>query len=402
MTTSALPYDHPARLGLRQLVAGDAEAALESARGYLRQHHLQTLPAPALPGVVAGLKRKVVKVMREVGLLVALEGGAAYEVRDLGAVDQAALEQLLAGRRAGSSSGAPSAATLRQRRRRERLRQGATSERDIAPVTPAVTPSCHAVTPHPVTPVTTTDVTPVTPTVTAPPEAPVTEETPAFPLEEPVTSERDSGLAYACGENSPSLPLSNSKKEEGEEREPSSVTAPRASSPPAPLPAPQADPAPELVALWSEVIGRPQAELQPRDLVALQARQAEGHSLRAFRAAFAHAASEAWFCEKADRQRPHLVCSEKYWAECVRKGSRLLPREVQTPPSSRPGPVSAGPQPLRPELPPGAPELPADWFDRPGLRADRDEPRRYRGHLYLFDQRLGVWVNQSAPAARTA
>lgn len=399
MTTSALPYDHPARLGLRQLVAGDAEAALESARGYLRQHHLQTLPAPAVPGVLAGLKRKVLRVLRDVGLFVALEGGTAYEVRDLGAVDQAALEQLLAGRRAASSSGAPSAATLRQRRRRERLRL----ERDSAPVTPAVTPSGHAVTTPPVTPVTTTEVTPVTVSVTAPPEAPVTEETPDLAANESAAGGVTPALAYACGENSPSLPLSNFEKEEGEEREPTSVTAPLHSSPPAPLPAPQADPAAELAALWSEVIGRPRAELQPRDLVALRDRQAEGHSLRAFRAAFAHAATEAWFCEKADRQRPHLVCSEKYWAECVRKGSRLLPREVQTPPpSSRPGPVSAGPQPLRPELPPGAPELPADWFDRPGLRADRDEPRRYRGHLYLFDQRLGTWVNQSAPAARTA
>lgn len=269
MTSAAsLPYDHPTRLGLRQLAGGDVEAALESARGYQRQHHVDHLPAAAVPGVLAGLKRKVLKVLQAAGLFVVLEGGGAFEVRSLDQADTAALAALLEGKPAG----APSASTLRQRRRRQRLRaeldarlagegtpppsspQAPSLARgELPPAAPAVPPSmrdpapghapghaaghaplsrrdsdgCHAV----------TEV--VTSPSSPPPPAQESAETPPF-------SSRTGGVtpsrvpARGISPSSLSIPFS---KEEGEgEIPPSPPVTPSAVTPPLSAPPPSAPP----------------------------------------------------------------------------------------------------------------------------------------------------------------
>lgn len=396
MTAAPLPYDHPTRLGLRQLVGGDAEAALESARGYQRQHHLDRLPAAAVPGVLAGLKRRVIKVLRGVGLFVALEGGAAFEVRDLDQVDPAALEALLAGKQhpgPGQLSMTPAAIRKRRERKRKAEAEAEAQARGqgraaapapsvpppaplaptAAPVTASVTPSvtgrdrgrdienCHAVT--------------ASGTAASPgPESP--ENPPKSGPVQGVTSSREP----ARGENSPSSPsiLFSKDREDGE----------------APLSRAEAldSTVARVEALWSEVTGRPGTDLKGADSNAIRVRVQEGAKLHEFRAAFAHSSLSEWYLADASRQLPRLVCGSR-WDECRRKGSVRLSQSAPAsapPPSSRPVPASA----LRPAppAPPALESLPAEirFVDRPGHSPGRKLP--HLGHDYVPVRERGVWL----------
>lgn len=389
-TGAPLPYDHPTRLGLRHLVGGDAEAALESARGYQRQHHLDRLPAAALDGVLAGLKRRVIKVLRGVGLFVALEGGA-FEVRSLDQVDPAALEALLAGKQSstpGQLSQTPAA--VRKRRERERKAEAEAQARGqgrAAATPPSVPP------PAPVAPVTAPVTPPVTDDVTgrdrgrdienchavtaASPGPDSPENPPKSGPVQGVTSSREP----ARGENSLSSPsiLFSKDREDGEgplsRAEAAEATVAR------------------IEALWSEVTGRPVSDLKGPDSNAIRVRVQEGAKLHEFRAAFAHASLTEWYLADASRLLPRLVCGSR-WDECRRKGSARLSRPSASssaaPPSSRPAPTSV-PRPA-PPAPPALESLPAEirFVDRPDHSPLRTLP--HFSHGYVPVRERGVWL----------
>lgn len=270
-----------------------------------------------------------------------------------------------------------SAAARRQRRRRERMRD---SERDSAPVSRPMSRVTEGVTAS-VTASVTEGVTGRDserdmakfsgfPGVTAP----VTEGvTPPAPT-------------HACGENSPSSPSLQFQKKEGEgEREippappPSPVTLPvtvagvsslgallpQAPPPSSPAPAPEGDESSpveiktsQALALWAQATGQSEASLSSRDRDAVRVRVQERATLRDFRAAFVHAATDAWF-QGGDGTRctPRVICSDKLWAECVRKGGKKLPDAP--PPSLRRPTLPAAPEAGPPSVPPPSSPQPA-------------------------------------------
>lgn len=347
MVASTLPYDHPTRLQLRALAGGDVEAALASAQLYLEEHRQRALPAPALAGVLAGLRRKVRAILVEARLLVALEGGAAFEVRPLEQADPSALAALVAGKRAAAPGDRErEAAKLRKRKQRELEKQRGEASPPSAPspgpVTSGVTPPVTA----PVTPRDMADVTPVTAPVTAPvtspatdPEpGPATEVSPEKPADSTATATADvTPPSHACAseENSPSPlpPSQNFKNQEGEEREEKSGERD----------AGHAGVVAQVVAAWSAVTGRPEGEALEADRAAVRRRLDGGATWEQFRAALAHLTFEfaagGWFAA-GDRSRLATLCG-KPWEEAVRKGTlRLRP----------PAPVASPPPPSTPTL----------------------------------------------------
>jgi hypothetical protein len=404
------------RQALRALTGGgDGYDALTAAQREAERRG-GVVPCYRLPTVLAGLRRRAEQVLLSLSLLVPTPDGTGYVVRETtstAAIDAALAQQAqqraerAARRREREASEGDGEAQLRrleaerERKARNKADQRARERGARAPLSP------------PPVALVTVDVPPVTAPEMSPPvtaREPVTPEPKPVAVAGHVAGDITAALSrMRPGASDPSSPSPEFINLEGKGDPSREVTAPTVTPEPTPAPAsvplivPPSSPAAglegqvrEVERAWVAAFADPGTTLPlvtEADRAAVAGRLREpGVSVAHVLAAVTRAARPGSWHRRGDAGRYRLL------ALCGAKFHELAAEGLQTPapPASTPTPPGPASVPFdRPDYPAGVEALPADFFDRPGRPADREDPARYKHHMYVFEHRRREWVCQS-------